>query len=160
MSLLTAARYASLQQRFDAEFIGVGEQDLNTNIHFEGGGLRLGLERTENAKLGFSFYGRASASLIAGSFRSTYVQSTPFAGDVVNTGYHDDRIVPIVDLEAGVSWTSPNGHLRLSTGILFSSWFNVVKTTDLVEAVQQNNFNNLSSTMTFDGLTSSAELRF
>jgi hypothetical protein len=161
LSVLTAGRYGSFVQRFGVEFAGNGTEDVNTNIHFEGGGMRLGLECLETGKLGFSFYGRGSFSCLAGSFRSSYVQSESFAGTVVDTGYRDQRLVPIIDLEAGVSWTSPGEHVRLSCGFLMSSWFNVIKTTDLIQAVQQNNFDNIgSSTMTFDGLTARVELRF
>ncbi len=161
VSLVAAGRYGSLKQQFGVVFTGNGEEDVNTYLQFEGGGGRLGIECTEAGRLGFSFYGRGSASCLAGSFRSSYVQAEAFAGNVVDTGYRDERLVPILDFEAGVSWTGPNNHVRLNCGFLVSSWFNVIKTTDLIQAVQQNNFGSLpSTTMTFDGLTASIELRF
>ena len=101
LSVLAAGRYGSLEQRFGVAFTGNGEEDVNTNLHFEGGGLRLGLECTEAGRLGFSFYGRGSVSCLAGSFRSSYVQSTAFAGNVVDTGFRDERIVPILDCRGG-----------------------------------------------------------
>jgi len=160
LSLWTGARYLSLDQKFNAAFIGNEEDDVSTDVRFEGGGFRLGLELMETSKAGFSFYSRGSASFFAGSFRSSYVESNPFIGDEVTTGLKDARIVPVLDLEMGVSWTSPGQHLKLSAGYMVSGYFNMIKTTDLITAVQQNNFNDMSSTITLDGLTGSVEFRF
>jgi hypothetical protein len=80
---------------------------------------------------------------------------------MVDTGYHSDRIVSILDLEAGLGWMAPGEHFRIMAGYMMSGWSNVLKTDDFVHAVQTNNFTGgMGSTLTFDGLFGRAELRF
>ena len=79
---------------------------------------------------------------------------------VVNTDWEIGRVVPILDLELGGGWCSPKGRVRLSAGYVISAWFNTVKTQDFIDAVQQNVFRDVSSTISFDGLVARAELRF
>ena len=73
--------------------------------------------------------------------------------------WNDDRIVPMFDYELGVAWTSPNGHVRLAVGYMATHWFNIVSTPTFVDAVQANNYVNVSDTVSFDGAVGHAELR-
>ena len=95
-----------------------------------------------------------------GQFTSRYVQTNQFGGVEVNTSMSEDRIVPVLDFELGLAWLSPGQHLRISGGYLVSAWFNAVTTPGWIHAVQRTDFHSGSDTITFDGLTARAELRF
>jgi hypothetical protein len=162
LGLIAGARYASLEQTFNAHFAFNGEENVHTHIHFEGAGPRIGLfgER-RGTDWGLFVYGKGTASFAAGTARASYVQTDTFAVEpVVNTGYHADRIMSMLDLELGVGWASPGERIRLSAGYLISGWFNTVRTDEFIQAVQRNDFIGLSNTMTFDGLVATAEVRF
>ena len=161
VSMVAGVRYASLKQDFEGDFTtGSGTtENVITHIHFEGAGLRFGLEGEKRGAMGLYVYGKSAASLVAGSARTSYVQSETSAPDEVDTGFKADRIVPILDAEVGVGWTTPGDRLRISAGYMFSGWFNVVKTNDFIQAVQSNNFNGMSQTLTFDGFVGRAEVR-
>ena len=74
--------------------------------------------------------------------------------------WKDDRIVPMLDWELGVAWTSPQGHLRLAAGYLVSHWFNVVSTPTFVDAVQADNYVDVDDTISFDGVVGRVEWVF
>jgi len=161
LSYLIGARYTYLEQSFASEFALSGPETVLTQIHFDGGGLRLGLEGERalpNSRL--AFYGRGAASFVAGEFDAIFTQGTAGDASVVNTRWSAGRIISILDLELGLALTSRSGRLRLSAGYMISSWGNVVKTDDLIRAVQRNNFVDLGDTLTFDGLVARAECRF
>ena len=67
----------------------------------------------------------------------------------------------IIDLEAGFGWQNCCGNLRLSAGYSFSTWYNITRTNEWINAVQKNNFSdesdNLFGFMSFDGITARAE---
>ena len=68
--------------------------------------------------------------------------------------------MPTVDLELGVGWVGPRRRLKFSGGYLVSTWFNVVKTDDFVNAVQASDYTDLSGVLTFDGLVARATWEF
>jgi hypothetical protein len=72
---------------------------------------------------------------------ASYTQVNQFNGVEADTSLNVDRIVPVLDLEAGLAWLGPGGHLRLSAGYLVGAWFNTLTTPDWVQAVQASNFN-------------------
>ncbi len=155
------ARYARLEQSFAALFSNNGREQVRTNIDFDGGGFRLGLD-AERYACGqpWRLYARSAASFVAGKFQANYFQGQSFDPDVVDTKWEAGRVVPILDLELGGGWCGPGGRLRLSAGYVFSAWFNTVVTQEYIRAVQQNDFLELGDTLTFDGLVARAELRF
>jgi hypothetical protein len=132
-----------------------------TDIDFNGAGLRLGLEgeRYSSSNRWFG-YGKAAASLVAGEFKADYLQSSSFDPQVANTNWEAGRLVPILDLEAGIGWQSRCGTWRLSGGYLYSAWYNVVKTDDFIQSVQYNDYNGLGDELTFDGFVARVEGRF
>jgi hypothetical protein len=74
--------------------------------------------------------------------------------------WNDDRIVPMLDYEFGIAWTSPQGHLRFAAGYMGSHWFNAVSTAAFVDAVQADNYVNVDDTISFDGLVGRIEWVF
>jgi hypothetical protein len=163
--VLVGAAYATLDQDLSVTYPFAppdGTTTVTTAVYFEGGGPRLGLEgeRQIISSWGIWVYGRGVLTLLVGEFRSSYQQENQFNGVEVNTSWNSSRIVPVVDLEAGLSWTSPQGLVRISAGYLVSAWFNSVTTADWVQSVQQTNFTDVSNQITFDGLVARAEVRF
>jgi hypothetical protein len=109
---------------------------------------------------GLTIYGSAMASFVGGRFVGDFVQADNFHGTVAETGWSDDRVVPILDLELGVAWVGCCGKLRVSGGYVFSSWFNVPRTEDFIRAVHTNDLSQLHDALTFDGLALRTEVRF
>jgi len=159
---LIGLRYAMLQQDLHATFLNTTTiEQVGAEVGFDGGGIRLGLEGERRAsRFGLLVYGRAAASFASGRFRADYVQSDNIFGTVVDTGWEADRIVPILDLELGVGWTSPRERLRMSLGYALSAWYNTVMLDEFIDAVQTNSFLVLGDTLTFDGLVARTEVRF
>ena len=109
---------------------------------------------------GWRAYGTTSANFLVGSFTTSYLQTNALLGTQVNTSLRDDRIVPLLDLELGLSWTGPAQRVRLSAGYLIAAWFNSIDTSDWIQSVQNGTFDPGSSTITFDGLVARGEVRF
>ena len=161
MNLLAGIRYASLDQRLD---VGgptqLDVQNIHSQINFEGGGLRVGFEAQRRTPLGLVFYGRTTASVVAGTFHCAYTQSSANNGVEAESGFPADRVVPMLDAELGIGLSLFNDKLRLTSGYSFSGWFNVVRSDEFIGAVQTNNFSGMSNTLTFDGFVSRVELQF
>jgi hypothetical protein len=161
LNYLVGIRYSHLAQGFRSQFAVNGEETVLTDIRFDGGGFRVGLEGERY--LGctrFMVYGRGMASFVAGDFRARYAQGTAYDASVVDTAWRGGRVVPILDLELGMGWSSWSGRWRLQAGYLFSAWYNTVKTDEIIQAVQTNNFADLGDTLTFDGFSIRGEYRF
>ena len=135
---------------------------MTTQIDFDGGGIRAGLNGDVISETGLFGYANGYASFIAGEFRSTFRQTDAAAMPTViaTTTRSDDRVVPILDLEIGVGWQSPTAAWRVTAGYLFSAWFNVVSTDDFIQAAHTAQFGGLSDTLTFDGLAARLDFRF
>ena len=162
LDYLLGLRYAGLTQDFHATFSNTTTiEQVATEIGFDGGGIRLGVDGERHSSLtGLLVYGRAAASFVSGRFRAHYAQSDNIFGTVVDTGWKADRIVPILDLELGVGWTGPREHFRVAIGYALSAWYNTVMVDDFVQAVETNSFLALGDTLTFDGLVARGEVRF
>lgn len=159
------ARYAQLNQEFNATFNFAppdGTTTLNTQVDFTGIGPKIATtgEWMFHEGGGFRLYGNAAASFLAGQFKNTYVQSNQFGGTEVNTSFTSNRIVPILDLELGLAWVSAQERVRLSAGYMVSAWFNSITSRGWIDAVQARTYNPGSETITFDGATARAEIRF
>jgi hypothetical protein len=158
---LIGACYGHLEQEFRSTFSDLEIETINTDVNFDGGGIRLGLEGERQAACsGFLVYGRASASFFAGQFRARYFQGSVSDPEIVEADWAAGRIVPKLDLELGLGWASCNGCLRLTGGYMVSAWYNTVRTADYISAVQRNDFGGLNDAMTFDGLVVRGELRY
>lgn len=164
LNYVIGARYAQLEQHFDAQFSVIGTDRVQSDVLFDGGGLRLGLEGERYAtNTGFFAYGKAAASFIGGEFRTRY-QYGNLVNDpeITDTSWRAGRIVTITDLELGIGWRNYCDNLRLNLGYTYSCWHNVVVTKEWINAVQNNNFvdpsDNFNGMITFDGLTARVEV--
>jgi hypothetical protein len=151
--------------RFDQSFTGtyqtIGTTTVATDVEFQGIGMRAGLEAERLFPQTCVFiYGAGTGSSLFGEFDTSYLQSNSFNGVEATTSWNAGRIVPVLEFELGAGWLGPNRHLRLSAGYRVSAWFNAIRTDDWISAVQNNNFTNMNSTITFDGLVARAEWLF
>lgn len=162
LSYVLGARYAHLNQNFASRYVNGGVETVTNDITFDGGGIRLGLEaeRYGPCGSGLMIYGRGFASFVAGDFQGRYAMGTGADPSVAETTWEAGRIVPILDLEAGVGWTSRRGHVRVSAGYMISAWLNAVQTAEFIEGVRENNMLGLGDGLTFDGLVARGEIRF
>jgi hypothetical protein len=156
------ARYAHLDQQLLAEQpISQGNTSVQTQISFDGGGPRLGLDiERYSQRTGLFAYSKGYANFIAGRFHANYLQQNTFALTQAQTDWKDDRLLSILEYELGIGWTSPHGRLRLTGGYYVAGWFNTLTTPSWISAVQQTNFNGVSDTLSFDGLVTRAEWRW
>ena len=161
LNWLIGGRYVNLQQDFRSVFTNSTTREIvTTDITFDGGGIRVGLEGERRGSLGLMVYGRGYASFVGGKFNSDYTQSDNFAGTVVSGGWQEDRVVSILDLEVGVGWVSPKGRFRFTGGYMFSGWYNVLNTDELIQAIQTNNTTAVGDTISFDGFVARGEVRY
>src|SRR5690606_31763358 len=119
-------------QQFDMLSAINGQATVSTDVDFDGLGIRLGLEGERYTRRGFMAYAKSHGSLVAGEFRANYQQGNAFDASVVDTDWEAGRIVPMLDLETGIGWTSANGYWRFSAGYVYSAWYNVVKTDEWI----------------------------
>ncbi|MBX9787590.1 MAG: hypothetical protein K2Y37_01615 [Pirellulales bacterium] len=174
LGIFGGGAYARLGQQFGANYPFAppnGRTNVNTSVDFNGGGLQLGLEGEQRIWkcYGFRVYGRGLSRFLVGKFQSSYTQTNQFNGLEVSTSATDNRIVPVLDLELGVSWISPRSFVRLYGGYLISAWFNSVTTPGWIQSVHNESVlpapaflpatTNLT-TLTFDGLVARVEVAF
>jgi hypothetical protein len=165
MNFDIGVRYGHLQQDFKqfGELSGAtGNEQTATNISFDGGGLRAGLDG--GWTLGhsrFGIYGKGFVNVLYGSFDSKYTQLS-LSDETVEAAvqWKDERVVPILEYELGGQWTSYDGCWRISLGYYNSFWFNTIETGPFVQAVQNSSFTRLGQGISFAGLTSRLEYRF
>lgn len=159
------ARYARLEQNFAqlGNFGGSsgGDIDTNTEIDFDGAGIKVGLDGERKMRGRWSGYGNASLSALVGEFRGDYRQfNETTVTDLAIVSWTDDRVVPMLEYEVGVAWTSCSGHCRAKFGYTAIHYFNTVTTPEFIDAVQANNYTDVGGELTFSGLTSTVEWRY
>ena len=166
LSYLIGLRYADLDQGFaqTGVFSGgqAGQIDTSSSIDFDGFGPTIGVEGERRLGNTLLFvYGRGSLAAISGEFGANYrMLNSSTAVELALASWSDDRIVPMFDYEIGIGWRGAKDHLSFSVGYLSSYWFNAITTPVFVDAVQANNYVNVSDTLAFDGLNARAEWRW
>ncbi len=165
LNYAVGARYAKLDQWFRQ--VGnfappTGTIQTTTNINFEGGGLKAGLDgmqRLGNTR--FGVYAEGFLSLVFGTFRSDYEQFNVTTTSIqAASNWRDERVVPILEYEVGLNFTSRCGRWRWSSGYYTAFWFNAIATPEYVQAVQFADFVDLGETIAFDGLVTRLEFRY
>lgn len=162
LNAVVGGRYANMEQEFRSNFAdATGNTTVNTNVEFRGGGIRLGIESEHHAtSTGFFVYGSGVSNLMVGEFTANYLQNNSVNGIEARSSWEAGRIVPTLDMELGLGWVGPRRRLKFSGGYLVSTWFNVVKTEDWINAVQTSNYDDMSGILTFDGLVARATWEF
>lgn len=166
MNYSVGARYARLEQDFRqlGTFAGSsgGVIDTTTQVDFDGTGLRVGLDGERILRHGcFSAYGNLAATALVGSFRGDYrMHNATTVTDLAIVRWEDDRIVPMIEYEVGLAWTSCSGCCRAKIGYTAIHYLNVVTTPEFVDAVQADNYVDIGDSLSFSGLSTSFEVRF
>ena len=170
LNYIVGVRYAELGQEFDTNFADATMTNvaaMQTNVNFDGVGLRLGLDGERAVAGGFYTSAKAVANFIGGEFRANYIQGSNADALEVMTSWREARFVTILEAEVAAGWQSPGGRFRASVGYMLTDWLNAVKPSDYVTAVQTtplasnpyHGANQLGSTaLVFDGLTGHVEL--
>ena len=93
-----------------------GTIQTNTKITLDGIGLKTGFDGARQFGCsGFSFYGKGFISVLFGEFNSSYTQVNNTTTVVqANSNWSDQRVVPILEYELGINWTSVSGRLNCS----------------------------------------------
>lgn len=156
---LVGVRYGHLEQDFRSEqTINVGTTSVDTGVDFDGVGVRFGLEGERSSRCnGLMVYGRGLVNFLSGRFNAEYVQFDTFALTQAATSFKDDRVVPVLEYELGVGWTSASGNVRVRAGYYMAAWYNALTTGTWVQAVQAEQFVDVNDTITFDGLVGRIE---
>ncbi len=154
-----------LKQNFRADYAANATEFVETESNFYGAGLKAGLDGERyNYCRNLFVYGKTFLSLLGGESRATYLQGSSFDPVIADTSWKATRLVTIYDLELGAGWQNDCGNVRLSIGYTYSIWYNITRTNEWINAVQQNNFvdqsDNFNGFMAFDGLVTRAELRW
>jgi hypothetical protein len=167
LNMLVGARFASLDQHFDSSLStsAAFSELMFTNVKFDGGGVRFGLEgERQSPSTGFIVYGKGAASFVGGTFRaefSEYNSTTPFVADAA---WKSNRIMTMLDFEVGGGWASEDGTIRVTAGYMVSGWYNAIKPANYIRAVQTGDYHILDSptenVLAFDGIVFRVEWRF
>jgi hypothetical protein len=154
------ARWAELEQELVAHYSVNGGTVVQAISSFEGIGPRLGMDGYGSVGCwGFGYYARSEVSFLYGAVKGDYRQLPTIGASPIFTDWKADRIAPVYELEMGVQWMGPRKRLRLSVGYLMSVWFNILKAEDVVQGVQENQYDDLSDSMTFDGVVARVEFK-
>jgi hypothetical protein len=159
------ARYGRLEQDFSSsQLTGVatGLTTLETEIDYDGFGVRFGLDGEYRRKCGLLIYGRGVANFLAGDFQANYRQTSQFgATSVIANEFDDFRGITILEAELGFGFQSECGGLRATLGYVTNAWFNALTTTEYISRVRAGGyFGDESEPLTFDGLAARVEFRF
>ncbi|MGP1387018.1 MAG: Lpg1974 family pore-forming outer membrane protein [Thainema sp.] len=138
--LFGGLRFADIHQdnvvRYD------GRDFTNTEIQiardFTGYGLRAGGEAHLNFGGDVSLFGRAAGSLLVGNFDSRLQETDNNGADLIVALERsaDERVVPVVEVAAGLQWQpsiGDNANLTFAAGYELQNWFNVADTTRFVD---------------------------
>ncbi len=158
-------QYGHLEQGFTQTGVfsggNAGTIDTASNITFDGGGLKAGLDGERRIAGGFSIHSRLGLALMSGQFQSRYsmVNSTTEV-QLAQANWKEDRVISQVEYELGLGWTSCSGHCHARVGYLISNWGNVVTMPTFIDAVQANNYTDVEDSITFDGAVARIEYRW
>ena len=120
LDYVVGVRYAELGQEFDANFADALSTNLaamQTNVNFDGVGLRLGLDGERALAGGFYTSAKAVANFIGGEFRANYIQGDTVNPLEVSTSWREARFVTILEAEVAAGWQSPGGRFRARSAI-------------------------------------------
>lgn len=157
---LVGVRYAHLDQLFTSQFDFNGTTDVTSEVNFDGGGIRFGLDAEKHCCCGFLLYARGVANFLAGDFQGRYFQGDSFDPVVVDMTWSASRVVTVLEVELGVGWQSCDRRWRLTAGYVFNGWLNAVQPDEMIRAGQENDFGGVGDGLSFDGLVARLQYNF
>ncbi|MCL4204409.1 MAG: hypothetical protein KJ000_18140 [Pirellulaceae bacterium] len=102
--------------------------ELTSRSELEAYGIRIGAEGWWNLPRGFSLFGRAAGSVLAGRFKLAQQEIDDVEGTVVDFTGTIDQAVPVLETAAGAAWTY--GNWQVAGGYELASWFNLAAGPD------------------------------
>jgi hypothetical protein len=154
-------RFAHIDQNLNAFYDGgdANQDMVARQLHFNGGGFRAGAEAMQHLFWGLSLIGRANASLVAGEFHSTLIE-TNNAGATTLTNFTDrfEKVVPVAEMMLGLGWQYNN--LRLTAGYQYINWFGLVNVPTFTDDAHQGKFARQTSDLGLEGVVLRAEWWF
>jgi hypothetical protein len=154
-------RLAHIDQNFTALYDGgdANQDQVTQRLHFNGAGLRTGIDAYCPLWGGWGLFGRASGALLGGDFHATDVE-TNNAGATTLTNVSDyfRQVVPVAELAMGLAWQREN--VRISAGYLFVNYFGLVNVPDFVDDAHQGKIGYRTGDLSLQGLVLRAEWCF
>jgi hypothetical protein len=148
--------YAKLEQDLRASY---DENSIQADSDLHGYGLRLGGGASRSWRW-LSGFLHADFTLLATNINANYRSVDVFDGTEVDFDQGLDRLVPVLDLEAGIAM-NVSCHTTIKVGYIYSIWWNVVTNQAFIEDVQQGDITgNSGDTLTFDGVFARVEFNF
>lgn len=165
LNYLLGLQYGRLEQDFaQTGFFSVGAGgtiDTRTNLDFDGGGLKIGVDGQRRLGRRLFAYGRLTGAALSGGFEGDYSSVNSSAGvTLARAGFDEDRVVSLVEYELGLGWTSSGGRWHAGLGYQFAHWGNVITQPTFIDAVQANNYTDIEDTLTFDGAVGRVQFRW
>jgi hypothetical protein len=158
-------QFANMSQEFSQNGLFSGSSngaiDTDTDINFNGGGIKVGLDGERRLGGRVSVYGKIYAAALSGQFSSDYTMQNVSTDTLLAAAqWEDNRVISLVEYELGMAYTSCNQHWRVTAGYMFQHWGNMVTTSNFIDGVQANNYTDLSDGLGFNGLTTRLEICF
>jgi len=152
-------RFADISQSTSVLYGGEDTRSTSVNIErdFSGVGLHVGNRTDLQLGGGFSLFGQAGGSLLVGDVRFNQQEFDNETLEEVSSLNQSgaSRVIPVIDLAAGVSWksyVSENALLDLSFGYAIEEWFNVLDTVRYIDNVATGAVTQESSNLSSDGV--------
>ncbi len=152
-------RLAWVDQTLLASYAGgnVRTDVTRSSTTFSGGGLRAGGEANYGLWGSLGLYGRGSASLLVGRFR-TSLSETANTLPIVGVSDATTRVVPVVDVGLGLSYQG--SCWRVTAGYEIINYFGMVDGLDVISDVHPGKLGRRIGDLGFNGLVLRAELQF
>jgi hypothetical protein len=148
--------YGKLEQDFIARF---DESSAHADSDLHGYGLRLGGGASRSHGW-ISGYLHADFTLLAANQEARFRTFDVFNGKVADFKQDLDRLVPVLDLEAGLGF-NVTCCMTIKVGYIYSIWWNVVTNQSFIEDVQHGHLSGgADDTLTFDGVFARIEFNF
>jgi hypothetical protein len=159
--LFGGARFAHIDRGVNALYNGGDANDdlVSSRLKLDAGGLRAGGRSDWELAHGLCLYGRGDVSLLIGNFNTGLTETNNAGASVLtNVSYPFEKVVPVLELEFGVSWRYQN--LRLSAGYQFINWFGAIDVPDFADDGHQGKLIRRTADLSLDGLAVHAELTY
>jgi hypothetical protein len=155
------SRSARIDQNLNALYDGntANKDFVASQVRFNGGGARLGLEGIWHPGDGWGLYARGAASLVLGDFKS-HLSEVNNAGTTVLVDITErfDKVLPVLELGFGVSYQYRGW--RVTAGYEYTNWFGLADLPDFVDDFHQGKFVHRVSDISIDGLVVRVEYRY
>jgi hypothetical protein len=153
LRLFGGARFASIQQNFDAYYDGLDARSaaVNAGSKFQGFGPIVGGEALFAGWRGFHLYARASGGLLTGQSDNPFIESNNTGNTLyANTSNDIRKVVPMASVGIGAGWQYRTFSLR--AGYEITNYFGVIDQPRFIDDVGLGKITTRSSDLSLEGL--------